>query len=327
MVIGCSEAMQAVQQQVEKVAAADIPVLIEGESGTGKEVVAKLIHEISPRRHRPYVKVSCPAIPATLLESELFGYEKGAFTDAHTAKPGWVEQADTGTLLLDEIAELDIAIQAKLLQLLQDGQFFRIGGKDEKRVNLRVICATNRQLEREVARGTFRRDLYYRINVIRIYIAPLRERRCDIPDLVDHFLELYNGRYHRHARPLSPRLLQRLLMYDWPGNVRELENLIRRYVVLDSEDIFGTELGQALLPDQSLDGEPPMSLKGLTQRAVQQLEREVIVQALRANNGNRRKAALALNISYRGLFYKIKEVGLPAKKSNGRLGDEEADES
>jgi two-component system response regulator AtoC len=324
LVFGCSEAMQLLRQQVDRVAAADIPVLIEGESGTGKEVLAKLIHQISPRSGRAFVKVSCPAIPATLLESELFGYEKGAFTGAQAIKPGWVEQADGGTLMLDEIAELDISVQAKLLQLLQDGQFFRIGGKDERKVDLRVLCATNRRLEQEVAGGAFRRDLYYRINVVRVHIPPLRERRCDIPLLVDHFLKMYNRQYGRQTDPLPARRLQQLAMYDWPGNIRQLENAVRRYVVLNSEDALDAELAAETPPaEPAFGGQAPASLKGLTQRAVQRLERAVIIQALRANQGNRRKTAQALNISYRALFYKIKEAGLSAKKLSRRVENEE----
>src|SRR5438477_4924545 len=232
IIFGRSEAMNAVRDRLLKLAGANVPVLIQGESGTGKDIIARMIHAASPWRSGPWVKVNCPAIPGTLLESELFGYEKGAFTGAYGMKPGRVEMAHRGTLFLDEISALDLGLQSKLLQLLQDGQFCRIGAQEDKKVEVRVVCATNRQLEVEVESGTFRQDLFYRINVVNLHLPPLRERRGDIEDLVAYFLEYYNRKYNCRARALSPELMVVLQKYHWPGNIRELENLVKRYVIL-----------------------------------------------------------------------------------------------
>ncbi|MCL6565066.1 MAG: sigma-54 dependent transcriptional regulator [Acidobacteriia bacterium] len=319
IIYGRSEAMRAVRQRVEKVATANVPVLIRGESGTGKEMVAKLLHRQSPWANGPFVKVNCPAIPGTLLESELFGYEKGAFTGAYGTKPGRVEMAHRGTLFLDEVGELEPALQAKLLQLLQDGQFCRIGAQEDKKVEVRVVCATNRQLEDEIEAGNFRQDLFYRINVVNIELPPLRERLVDIPDLVNYFLQVYGEKYNRAAQPLSQPLMRQLQRYSWPGNIRELENLMKRYVILGSEDAMAEELvarGQEathLAPHIPADGS--VSLKKLTRQAVLELERKVILQVLEANSWNRKRAARALNISYRALLYKIRQAGLPAKRA------------
>src|SRR5262249_49165669 len=207
IIFGHSETMQAVRSRLAKVAAANVPVLIHGESGTGKDIIARMIHGLSPWKSGPFVKVNCPAIPGTLLESELFGYEKGAFTGAYGSKPGRVELAHRGTLFLDEISELDPALQSKLLQLLQDGQFCRIGAQEDKKVEVRVVCATNRQLEAEIESGTFRQDLYYRINVVNLHMPALRERRADIADLVNYFLDFYNRKFNCRAKALSPELM------------------------------------------------------------------------------------------------------------------------
>src|SRR6202451_4027035 len=221
---GPSEAMQAVRQRVERAAALNVPILLLGESGTGKEVLARFIHNQSPWRSGPFVKVNCPAIPGTLLESELFGFQKGAFTGATAAKPGRMEMAQGGSLFMDEIGELDSSLQAKLLHVLQDGHFTRIGDHEEKRMDARVICATNRNLAREIEGGGFRADLFYRINVISITLPSLRERREDIPYLVDYLRQQFNKRFQREAAPLSKETLHLLKGRDWPGNVRELEN-------------------------------------------------------------------------------------------------------
>ncbi len=242
IIFGHSEAMQAVRSRLGKVAAANVPVLITGESGTGKDIIARLIHGLSPWKTGPYVKVNCPAIPGTLLESELFGYEKGAFTGAFGSKPGRVELAHRGTLFLDEISELDPSLQSKLLQLLQDGQFCRIGAQEDKKVEVRVVCATNRHLESEIESGSFRQDLYYRINVVNLHMPALRERRGDIEDLCAYFLEYYNRKFNCRARPLSGEVLAVLQKYHWPGNIRELENLIKRYVILGHEEVITNDL-------------------------------------------------------------------------------------
>src|SRR6202051_2595422 len=231
IIFGHSEVMQAVRSRLGRVAAADVPVLITCESVTGKDIIARLIHGLSPWKTGPYVKVNCPAIPGTLLESELFGYERGAFTGAYGTKPGRVEMAHRGTLFLDEISELDMGLQSKLLQLLQDGQFCRIGAQEDKKVEVRIVCATNRKLEEEIANGTFRADLFYRINVVNLHMPSLRERAADIPQLVSYFLEYYNRKFNSRAIHPSAELMNSLKKYHWPGNIRELENLMKRYVI------------------------------------------------------------------------------------------------
>src|SRR5271169_5658407 len=210
VVFGGTDAMKALRERLAKIAGANVPVLIQGESGTGKDIIARMIHTASPWRSGPWVKVNCPAIPGTLLESELFGYEKGAFTGAYGMKPGRVEMAHRGTLFLDEISELDMSLQSKLLQLLQDGQFCRIGAQEDKKVEVRVVCATNRKLEQEIENGTFRSDLFYRINVVNLHLPPLRERASDIPELVAYFLEHHNRKYNCRARALSNELMTEL---------------------------------------------------------------------------------------------------------------------
>jgi two-component system response regulator AtoC len=320
VVFGRSEVMQSLRERLTKVASANVPVLIQGESGTGKDIIARMVHGLSPWRTGPFVKVNCPAIPGTLLESELFGYEKGAFTGAYGSKPGRVEMAHRGTLFLDEISELDMSLQSKLLQLLQDGQFCRIGAQEDKKVEVRIVCATNRILEAEIEAGTFRQDLFYRINVVNLQLPPLRERRADIEDLINYFLEFYNRKYNCRARPLSTELVGVLQKYHWPGNIRELENMLKRYVILGNEDVITTDLvshePESFNPELNLDG--PISLKKLTRQAVRDLERKVILKVLQKNHWNRKRSARALSISYRALLYKIREAGLPANRSPHR---------
>jgi len=317
VIFGRSEAMRAVHDRLTKVASANVPVLIQGESGTGKDIIARMIHGLSPWKTGPYVKVNCPAIPGTLLESELFGYEKGAFTGAYGMKPGRVEMAHRGTLFLDEISELDSALQSKLLQLLQDGQFCRIGAQEDKKVEVRVVCATNRRLEEEIENGTFRQDLFYRINVVNVSLPPLRERRSDVPELANYFLEYYNRKYNCKARPLSSELIVVLQKYHWPGNIRELENLIKRYVILGNEEAITSDLvtrePQYVNHEINLDG--PISLKKITRQAVRDLEKKVIFKVLQMHHWNRKQSARALGISYRALLYKIREAGLPPNRS------------
>jgi two-component system response regulator AtoC len=317
IIFGHSEPMVAIRSQLSKVAAANVPVLIHGESGTGKDIIARMIHALSPWKNGPLVKVNCPAIPGTLLESELFGYEKGAFTGAFGAKPGRVELAHRGTLFLDEISELDLSLQSKLLQLLQDGQFCRIGAQEDKKVEVRVVCATNRNLESEIEGGTFRQDLYYRINVVNLRMPALRERRGDIEDLANYFLEYYNRKYNCRARPLSNEVMSVLQKYHWPGNIRELENLIKRYVILGHEEVITNDLvarePDFFNPEISFDG--PISLKKLTRQAVRELERKVILKVLQQHHWNRKQAARTLSISYRALLYKIRDAGLPSNRA------------
>ena len=259
IIFGSSAVMQTIRHKVEKVASSGVPILIQGDSGTGKGLLARYIHNRSGASSASFVKVNCAAIPGTLLESELFGYEKGAFTGAYSSKAGRVEQAHGGTLFLDGIDEIDMSLQAKLLQLLQDGQFTRIGGQEDIRVNLRVICATNRHLEEGIVNGRFRQDLYYRINVVSIQLPSLSARSQDIDTLIAFFLEAHRTRHNVQVRPLSLAAMKLLERHAWPGNIRELENLIERYVILGSEDAISTELlsrGQAqTVEEPTMDGQ------------------------------------------------------------------------
>src|SRR6478609_5442324 len=325
VVFGQSEGMQALRSRLDRVASANVPVLIHGESGTGKDIIARLVHALSPWKSGPFVKVNCPAIPGTLLESELFGYERGAFTGAYGSKPGRVEMAHRGTLFLDEISELDMPLQSKLLQLLQDGQFCRIGAQADKKVEVRIVCATNRKLEEEIENGTFRQDLFYRINVVNLYMPPLRERRSDIDGLVAYFLEFYNRKYNCKARPISLELMEVLRKYHWPGNIRELENLVKRYVILGAEDVISADLAPRTVDffntDIPVDGQ--ISLKKLTRQAVRELERKVILKVLQNHHWNRKQAAKALSISYRALLYKIRDAGLPSNRMSKHPESEE----
>jgi two-component system, NtrC family, response regulator AtoC len=320
IVFGRTEGMIAVRDRLIKLAGANVPVLIQGESGTGKDIIARMVHANSPWRSGPWVKVNCPAIPGTLLESELFGYEKGAFTGAYGVKPGRVEMAHRGTLFLDEISELDMSLQSKLLQLLQDGQFCRIGAQEDKKVEVRVVCATNRKLEHEIENGTFRSDLFYRINVVNLHLPPLRERAGDIPDLVAYFLEYHNRKYNCRAKPLSGEMMAVLRKYHWPGNIRELENLVKRYVILGNEDVISADLAPRtpdfFNTDIPLDGQ--ISLKKVTRQAVRELERKIILKVLQNHHWNRKQAARALSISYRALLYKIRDAGLPSNRAAKR---------
>ena len=317
VIFGHTEDMRNIREKLEKAAAADVPVLVQGASGTGKEVVAKSVHELSRRRTGPFVKVHCPGIPAALLESELFGYEEGAFSGAAHAKPGRAEAAHGGTLFLDEIAEMDSGLQVKLIHFLQDGQFSRIGAQKPRAVEVRVVCTTSRSLEQEITAGRFRQDLFYRINVVRVHLPPLRDRKGDIPDLVDYFLSFYNEKYKRAVEPLSAHCLQLLLAHDWPGNIRELENLINRYVILGSEEAITSELlganpGSHNAQDPS---HKSVSLRRIAQQAALEAQRKVILRVLQANHWNRKRAAQALKISYRALLYKIKDAGIPPKRA------------
>jgi transcriptional regulator with PAS, ATPase and Fis domain len=311
IIFGRSAAMQPIRQMVAKILGTDLPVLIQGENGTGKGLLAQYIHAHSKFAPGACVKVNCAAIPGSLLESELFGYEKGAFTDAHTSKPGYVEAAENGTLFLDEISDLDLSLQAKTLQLLQDGQYSRIGDTRERHVNTRVICATNRNLQDQIAAGRFRQDLFYRINVVTINLPPLRERREDIPGLANYFLEHLNARFEREAPPFPNDVMEAFTHKNWRGNIRELENLVARYAIMGVLDGVESETSLKRPPNStklSVDG--TVSLKHIAKQAVREMESNVILQVLRENKWNRRKAANVLNISYRALIYKIQEAGL-----------------
>jgi two-component system, NtrC family, response regulator AtoC len=312
IIFGHSSAMRPIRQVVSKVLATDVPVLIQGENGTGKGLLAQYIHSRSKFASGACIKVNCAAIPGALLESELFGHEKGAFTDAHHAKPGYVELAANGTLFLDEISDLDLSLQAKTLQLLQDGQYSRIGDTHERHVNTRVICATNRNLEDEIAAGRFRQDLFYRINVVTINLPPLRHRREDIPALASYFLAQLNARFEREAPPFPEQVIEAFTQKEWRGNIRELENLVARYAIMGSLDLVTPEatLKRASVSPVKLSIDGTTSLKHIAKQAVREMESNVILQVLRENKWNRRKAANVLNISYRALIYKIQEAGL-----------------
>jgi len=316
VIFGRSAPMQPIRQMVNKILATDLPVLIQGENGTGKGILAQYIHAHSRFASGACVKVNCAAIPGPLLESELFGHEKGAFTDANSARPGYVEHAHNGTLFLDEISELDLSLQAKTLQLLQDGTYSRIGDTQERRSNTRIICATNRNLADEIAAGRFRQDLFYRINVVTLNLPPLRERREDIPLLADYFLTQLNAKYERDAPPFSEEILQAFTHQEWRGNVRELENLVARYAILGGLDPVAADRAlkrPSIIPLKvSVDG--TVSLKHIAKQAIREMESNVILQVLRENKWNRRKAASVLNISYRSLIYKIQEAGLSQRQ-------------
>ena len=317
-VFGSSEAMRKVQRDLAMIASADVPVLIQGPSGTGKEIIARMIHRSSAYGKGPYLKVNCPAIPDALLESELFGYEKGAFTGAYTSKPGLIVLANQGTLFLDEIGELSPALQSKLLQVLQDGKFCRIGAQEDTRSEARVICATNRNLKQEIEAGNFREDLFYRVNVVNITLPSLRERNTDIPELVEYFRVHFNMFYNRRVPPISAPLMRLLQAYQWPGNIRQLENMIKRYVVLGTEACIADDLSEPApgLFEVDIPEHGPVPLKKMTQQATRRLERQIILKVLQSHHWNRRRAAEVLKISYRALLYKIRDAGLSPSRSS-----------
>ncbi len=314
-----SSKMQAIRTIIENVADTDATVLIRGESGVGKDLVARTIHAHSIRHDGPFVKVNCAAIPHGLLESELFGHEKGAFTGAHRRKPGQFEYAKGGTIYLDEIAELPLSLQAKLLHVLQDFRFARVGGNAMIEVDARVIAATNRDVERQMALGEFREDLYYRLNVVELRVPPLRERREEIPGLVELFLARFNEQYGRQKQ-LSSETLARLTEYSWSGNVRELENIIRRMVVLsDGEQAFDA------LAARNRNGHAPAprpativteSLRDIARRGAREAERKALAEVLERVRWNRAEASRILKVSYKTLLHKIAECDLtsPARR-------------
>lgn len=309
VVFGQSPMMAVAREKLDRIANTNVPILLQGESGTGKEIFAKLLHVRSNRSKSPWVKVTCPAIPHSLIESELFGYEKGAFTGAYITKRGRVELAHQGTLFLDEVGSLDIAAQAKLLQVLQDGSFMRVGAQESRRVDTRLVCAANGDLRRQTEDGTFRLDFFFRINAVTIEVPPLRQRAEDLPILVDHFLDMHSKAFRLNPKPLSREMMRMLQKYSWPGNIRQLENLIRSYVLIGSEEALVAELtpsGPAgLIPEIDLSN--PVSLKDITKAATQDLERQIILKVLQANGWSRMKTAKWLNISYRSLLYKLQD--------------------
>jgi transcriptional regulator with PAS, ATPase and Fis domain len=300
-------------------------VLILGESGTGKEIAAKLIHKLSPRSHRSFLKINCAAMPADLLESELFGYEQGAFTGALKAKPGKFDLCDHGTMLLDEIGEMPPALQAKLLQVLQDGSFSRLGGRSSVRVDVRVIAATNIDMKAAIAQKKFREDLYYRLNGFTLKMPPLRDRSEGIPNMAYYFMRKMAARYGRDPLPIPHALMQALMKHDWPGNVRELENVVRRYLVLANEQAIIDELAPrdavAESGSEEEDKQRSAGLKHLVRNLKGGAEAAAISQALASTGWNRKAAAGTLQISYKALLYKIKEYNLTPTRSVARAAE------
>ncbi|HTD24490.1 MAG TPA: sigma-54 dependent transcriptional regulator [Terriglobales bacterium] len=332
MLFGTSPKMEEVKMTIEQVADTNATVLIRGESGSGKEVVARMVNANSTRRDKPFIKVNCAAIPSELLESELFGYEPGAFTGANRQKLGKFEQANYGSIFLDEISEMHPALQAKLLHVLQDGEFARLGGKRDIAVDVRVLAATNKPLERAVEEGLFREDLFYRLNVVTIHIPPLRERREEIPIFLDFFLRKYSEYYGKQPAPFSDYAVGRMMEYAWPGNIRELENLVKRYTIVGNEPQIIRELsthkpivsslgagkvqeitpsinpGPAFITNGNTEIEMP-SLLEIGKRAAMQAEREAIERVLAQTRWNRRQAAKILKVSYKALLNKLKAMG------------------
>jgi nitrogen regulation protein NR(I) len=329
--VGDSNEMQAVFEIIDKVADTPSTVLITGESGTGKELVAKALHENSSRNHGPFIKINCAAIPKTLMESELFGYEKGAFTGATSSKPGRFELADAGTLFLDEIGEIPVEMQVKLLRAIQESEFERVGGLKTIKVDVRLITATNRDLEAEIKSGNFREDLFYRLNVVPLTIPPLRRRRGDIPHLVRHIIRKFNERLKKNVTAIADDALAALEAHNWPGNIRELENVLERTILFCKSDVIarvdlpdeiaahgapGTP-APATEPDDDDAVEPvaaelsgDASLKDIVRAETSRVEREVIAKALDETNGNVTQAARLLKISRKSLQMKMKELGL-----------------
>jgi transcriptional regulator with PAS, ATPase and Fis domain len=324
--VAASPVMRKLRSQAALVANVDIPVLMLGESGTGKEVMARLIHKLSPRAHRTFLKVNCAAVPGDLLESELFGYEAGAFTGANHAKPGKFELCNKGTILLDEIGEMPPLLQAKLLHVLQDQQFSRLGGRTVIKVDVRILAATNIDIPEALANKRLREDLYYRLNAFTLQVPPLRERKEEIPILLKHFMGHMAERYARPPLPLSPTLLEACQEYSWPGNLRELNNFVKRYLVLGDEKLAIHELtpksdgGGAPFDATPRNGaESSGGLKSLSRNAKDEAEAEAIAKALDETNWNRKQAAVLLKISYKALLYKIRQYGIAEAKSHHKL--------
>ena len=305
--------MKKIQEITDEIAKTDITVLIKGESGTGKELLAEAIHLKSDRSDKPFIKVNCAAIPKGLLESELFGFEKGAFTGAQSRKPGKFELANEGTILLNDIGEIDISVQAKLLQVLQDGAFSRLGGNGDVSVNTRIITTTKDNLEKSMSEGRFREDLFFRINVMSITLPPLRDRSAQVVPLSQYFFDLYKERYGKSVPSLSTEAIDILKQYRWPGNVRELENVIKRIVLFGEEAAILQIMKNNNHVEQHVNSSEVsgnLGLKELKKKAVEAAEIDVIQNALQGTHWNRKKAAKLLGVSYKGLLYKIQKYGL-----------------
>ena len=321
---GIAPVMAEVRSKAEKICRTNVPVLLCGEGGTGKEALARWIHSRSEFATGEFVKVNCAAIPSALLESELFGYEKGAFTGANTVKPGRVEKAHLGTLFLDEIADLDWNLQSKLLHFLQDGTFSRIGDQGERKVDCRLICSTNKDMEKETGEGRFRQDLLYRIQVFRLKMPPLRERKEDIPFLAEHFRQHFEKQFELKSSAFPPEMLVYLKSLPWAGNIRELSNGIARYVLLGPEASVHQEIPgkRNRVGEAEAAGAKTVPLKRIAKEVIQEMEKKVILESLRANQWNRRRTAQSLKISYRALIYKIRDAGLVSRRAALQQGRE-----
>jgi len=320
LIFGHSAAMRAIRDQIEHVALMGPPVLIQGESGTGKEVIARYIHIRSNRREEPFVKVNCATVPASLLESELFGYQKGAFSGAKEDRAGLIELASGGTLFLDQIGELDSAIQGKVLRLLQSGFFARIGGVCERNGQVRVICAMSIDLRSAIGDGVFGEDLFRRLQGVSMHLVALRNRKGDIPQLCDYFLQKFARQFGRSAPRLDAQTMRLLLEWDWPGNFRELENWIARAVILGDAAVLAAEL-RCKLGTKAPEDRQQHGLGALKESAwppASAATTAIILRALRANSWNRRKTAEDLNMSYRSFLYKLREAGLPHRRRSHR---------
>jgi two-component system response regulator AtoC len=309
-IVGRSPQLAAALALAEKVARHPSTVLVTGESGTGQELAARYIHRASPRANAPFVAVNCGAIPESLLESELFGHAKGAFTGATSERDGLFAEADGGTLFLDELGELPMPLQVKLLRALQEGEVRRVGDSESRTVDVRVVAATARNLEADVADGKFRADLYYRVNVVRIHLPALRERTEDVPELVRHFIDRFNRRLGLQVEQATPATMRALMEYPWPGNVRELENVIERAMVLTEGHQLGVEHLPGLAAPAAATGAPTSPLDLSVKRRTEELERGLIAEALARTRGNRTRAAKLLDLSHRALLYKIREYGI-----------------
>ncbi|HET7753947.1 MAG TPA: sigma-54 dependent transcriptional regulator [Anaeromyxobacteraceae bacterium] len=322
-IIGTAPNMQRVAELVKKVAPATASVIITGESGTGKEVVARAIHSLSPRKDKPFVALNCSAIPATLIESELFGYERGAFTGADQRRLGNFELAHGGTLFLDEIGELPLEMQGKFLRVLEERKLRRLGGKSEVEVDVRVICATNRDLKEEIRKTRFREDLYFRLSVFTLHLPPLRERREDVPLLVQHFIEKFGRETGKHVQGLSPGAMEVLQNYAWPGNIRELRNTVERAMILVDNDVISEE---HLPPDMRPSRPETATLRLPLGIPLREVEKEFILATLQKNGGNKARTAEILRISEKTLYNKLNRYAARAKARGGEAdGDEDDD--
>jgi two-component system response regulator AtoC len=325
--------MRKIKTVIDEIARTDIAVLIKGESGTGKKLVAQAIHLNSHRSEKPFIKINCAAIPKDLLESELFGFEKGAFTGAHLKKPGKFELANGGTILLNDIGEIDISIQAKLLQVLQDGEFSRLGGNGDILVDTRVITTTKDHLERSMKEGRFREDLFFRINVMSIIVPPLRDRREQIHPLSQYFFQLYTTKFGKSIFPLSPKTVEIFHEYDWPGNIRELENIVKRIILFGEEEVMNGSIENpkngttSVLTPETISrnggkGLESLNLRQAGKEAAEFAEKELIRKILQETYWNRKRAAKLLGVSYKALLYKIQKYRMDELKKFHRVKEE-----